>query len=52
MQKFIKIMALVGPPKLHLNVLFYCFDFKKSNSALPNSTLYTLDYFFIIEFQL
>ncbi len=37
-----KMMVLVSPPKSYLNVLFYCFDFKKSNSALPNSTLYTL----------
>jgi len=36
-------MTLVGPPKLHLNVLFYIVLIsKKSNSALPNSTLYTL----------
>jgi hypothetical protein len=34
--------TISSPPKQYLVVLFYCFDFKKSNSALPNSILYTL----------
>ena len=34
--------SLFGPPKLSLVVLFDYFDFKCSNSTLPNSTLYTL----------
>jgi hypothetical protein len=42
--------SLSKPPKRTLAVLFFCFDFKKSNSTLPNSILYTLG-FSIIKYK-
>ncbi len=36
------MMLSIGPPKLFLIVWIGYFDFENPNSALPNSTLYTL----------
>jgi len=41
-KKCFKMVPSFGPPKWCFNVLFDCFDFKKPNSALPNSILCTL----------